>query len=230
MRILVVEDNPDIAANIMDFLEASGYSPDHAPDGICGMHLALTQRFDVIVLDLMLPGMDGLTLCSHLRERGDSTPILMLTARDTLPDKVAGFDAGTDDYLVKPFALKELFVRIRALGQRNRSTSGQVLRVADLELNLGTFEVTRAGRPLELNKVGTRILQCLMEASPNVVTRDELTWQIWQDQPPGSDALRSHIYHLRQVVDKPFPTHLLQTLRGVGYRLVSSHESQSRSF
>ncbi len=225
MRVLLIEDNTDIAANICDYLEGEGLVMDHAMDGVGGLHLALTQSYDVLILDLMLPGMDGLTLCEKLRGRGVDLPVLMLTARDTLPDKLAGFEAGSDDYLVKPFALQELLARVRALGARGRRKSCRTLRLADLELDLGTMTVKRAGRKLNLNQVGIRILAHLMEATPNLVSRRDLIYHIWQDFPPGSDALRSHLYNLRQVIDKPFDKPLLHTVRGVGYRLVDLDES-----
>ncbi|CAM2009032.1 response regulator transcription factor [Acanthopleuribacter pedis] len=221
MRVLVIEDNADIAANIHEYLSAEGFTVDHALDGVGGLHLALTQPFDVLVLDLMLPGMDGLALCRNLREQGLAIPILMLTARDTLDDKLVGFEAGTDDYLVKPFAMQELVARLRALLLRRHRRDGMELTVGDLTLHKGTFEVRRQGRLLELNKVCIRILRYLMENTPNVVTREDLAHYIWDDQPPGSDALRSHIYHLRQVVDKPFNLAMIQTIRGVGFRILA---------
>jgi len=225
MRVLLVEDNADIAANILDFLDAEGLQTDHARDGLSGMHLALTQPYDVLVLDIMLPGTDGLSMCRQLRAQGSHIPVLMLTSRDTLKEKLAGFDAGSDDYLVKPFDLPELLARIMALGQRRRRAEEHSLRLADLEMHPGTRRVTRSGKPITLNKVCFQILEILLQASPNIVTRDELTWQLWRDQPPGSDALRSHLYALRQAVDKPFDSPLLHTIRGVGYRLAQHHET-----
>lgn len=140
LRVLVVEDHLDIAENIGDYLTLQGHIVDFAMDGISGMHLALTQEFDVIILDLMLPGMDGLTLCRKLREEADKqTPVLMLTARDTLDDKLTGFDSGADDYLVKPFALEELYARILALAKRRAAPSQAALAVADLKMDLGTW-------------------------------------------------------------------------------------------
>lgn len=220
MRILVIEDHEDIAANIMDYLESDDHQCDLAHDGIGGLHLALSGDYDAIVLDLMLPGMDGLTLCRKLREAGHTTPILMLTARDTLDDKLEGFDMGADDYLVKPFALQELEARLTALTRRGTLKTGTVLRLADLEINLGAMEVTRAGKAIELNKTAISILRILVEASPNLVKRQDLIYKLWKDFPPGSDALRSHIYTLRQAVDKPFEQTLIHTVRGVGYRIV----------
>lgn len=226
MRVLVIEDNSDIAANINEYLSAEGFVIDHALDGISGMHLALTRSFDALVLDLMLPGMDGLTLCRNLRDQGFATPILMLTARDTLDDKLVGFDAGTDDYLVKPFAMAELVARLKALVLRRARRDGRELCVGDLSLNKGTLEVRRAGRVLELNKVCIRILRYLMEQTPNVVTREDLSDYLWDDQPPGSDVLRSHIYQLRQTVDKPFEYSMIQTIRGVGFRILAGETAQ----
>jgi len=226
MRILIVEDNRDIAANIGDYFEARGNSVDFAMDGISGMHLALTRDFDVIILDIMLPGLGGLEFCSKLRqEAGKETPVLMLTARDTLADKLAGFDAGADDYLVKPFALQELEARVRALGKRGQPLEPQTLKVADLELDNQTLTVTRDGQRITLNPAGLKILTCLMEASPNVVKRSELEQLLWSDSPPDSDALRSHMYALRRAIDRPFPRPLLQTLHGIGYRLVDPDET-----
>jgi len=225
LRILIVEDNADIAANIGDYLEAQGHVPDFALDGIGGLHLALTQDFDAIVLDILLPGMDGVTFCRKLKENAKkSTPVLMLTARDTLSDKLEGFRAGADDYLVKPFALEELAARICALVRRTALPSQDLLRLADLEIDMGKMKVQRAGRPIELNRVCLKILTMLMQAYPRVVTRRELEYSLWADMPPSSDALRSHIYALRRSIDRPFKHSLLETVHGVGYRLVVPDE------
>lgn len=228
LRILIVEDNADIAENIGDYLEAQGHVLDFAFDGIGGLHLALTQDFDAIVLDIMLPGMDGLTFCRSLREDARKpTPVLMLTARDTLSDKLQGFRAGADDYLVKPFALEELAARIAALVRRTDLPPEDLLRVADLEVDMGKMKVRRAGRPVELNRACLKILIMLMKAHPNVVTRSELEHALWADMPPGSDALRSHIYALRRAIDRPFEHPLLETVHGVGYRLMVPDEVSS---
>jgi DNA-binding response OmpR family regulator len=219
MRVLIIEDNADIARNIGDYCETRGWTVDFALNGFSGLHLAATERFDVIVLDLGLPGMDGLSLCRQLRAQARvETPILMLTARDTLDDKLEGFRAGADDYLVKPFALQELAARVEALTRRRRE-GANVLRVADLELDPGSFVARRAGRRLDLTPVGLRILRLLLEASPNVVTRGDLEEAIWNGEPPDEATLRSHIYHLRQAIDRPFSLPLLHTVHGIGYRL-----------
>jgi DNA-binding response OmpR family regulator len=225
LRLLVVEDNFDIAENIGDYFEAQGAILDFAMDGLGGLHLAITNIYDVIILDIMLPGMDGLTFCRKLRkEAGQDTPVLMLTARDTLDDKLEGFGSGADDYLVKPFALQELAARIHALSKRRMPSSPSLLIVADLELDVGRMKVQRAGRPIKLNRVCLQILTMLMQAHPNIIARDALENALWGDALPGSDALRSHIYALRRAIDKPFRYPLLQTVHGVGYRLAAPDE------
>ena len=223
MKVLVVEDNADIAANVGDYLEANGAEVDFAYDGLGGLHLALTREPDVVVLDIGLPGMDGLTFCRRLREDASvSTPILMLTARDTLDDKLAGFAAGTDDYLVKPFALQELWVRVQALYRRRSSRDEALdrLQVADLELDLGTRTVSRGGTPIHLGRAPFNLLETLMRRSPKVVPRRELESVLWGDDPPDGDLLRSHMYSLRRALDRSQEgPALIQTVHGVGYRL-----------
>jgi len=220
MRLLVIEDNRNLVANLFDYFEARGHVLDAAPDGVTGLHLASTQAHDVIVLDWMLPGLDGPGVLRRLREEhGRDTPVIMLTARDELPDKIAGFRAGADDYLTKPFALPELEVRLEALLARASGRVRRVLEVADLRLDLATLEATRAGRRLHLFPAGRKLLEVLMQASPAAVTRDRLEYALWGDDPPDGDMLRSHVYELRRSVDAPFETKLIQTLPRVGYRL-----------
>ncbi|MDH1443229.1 response regulator transcription factor [Pseudomonas sp. GD03721] len=220
MRILVIEDNRDILANVLDYLELKGYTVDCAQDGLSGLHLATSQPFDLIVLDIMLPGIDGLQLCRRLREEARSdTPILMLTARDALDDRLHGLRAGADDYLIKPFALSELVARIEAILRRAHGKRKRLLQVADLVYDLDTLSITRAGKPLKLNPLGMKLLEVLMQRSPAVVRRESLEEALWGDNCPDSDSLRSHIHQLRQVIDKPFPIALLHTQHGVGYRL-----------
>ncbi len=220
MRILVIEDNSDIAANLGDYLEDRGHSVDFAADGITGLHLAVVNDFDAIVLDLNLPGLDGLEVCRKLRaEARKQTPVLMLTARDTLDNKLTGFDAGADDYLIKPFALQEVDARLNVLARRGKAAQPRVLNVADLEYNLDTLEVRRQAKLLQLNPTALKILQALMEASPSVVTRQELETRVWGEELPDSDSLRVHIHGLRAAVDKPFDKPLIQTRHGIGYRI-----------
>ena len=224
--ILLIEDHHDIAAMVCEHLEDQGYEIDYAADGITGLHLAVTGEFDAIILDLMLPGMDGLDICRKYRnEAGGSKPILMLTARDTLEDKVAGLDAGADDYLVKPFEMEELDARLRALLRRaGGELAPRVLRVADLEFDTGTLEVRRGSQLLTLTPIGMKLLVTLMKASPRVVSRRELEREVWGDIVPDSDALRSHLYNLRKAIDKPFETTLLHNVPGMGYRLAATHD------
>lgn len=220
MLTLVVEDNRKLASNIVEYLEGEGFECDYAERGDHALALALEQPFDVIVLDIMLPGIDGLTVCERLRSQGIATPILMLTARDTLDDKLQGFRVGTDDYLVKPFALPELVARLRALVNR-KSEPSRLLQVGDLTADLRTRMVERDGRPIQLNPTCWELLITLMRASPAVVSREQLESSVWGDRVPDSDALRSHLYQLRKAIDKPFDRPLLHTFRHVGVALRS---------
>lgn len=218
MQILLVEDNADLAANIGEYLEGLGHVVDYAADGLSGLHLSATHSYDAVVLDLMLPGLDGMTLCRRLREDGRSeVPVLMLTARDTEADTLAGFEAGADDYMSKPFSLPELAARLQAVHRRGRS-AGPVLRVADLEFDTRTLIARRGTRRLALTPIGRRILEQLMRASPQVVLRARLEEHVWNEHPPHSDAaLRVHIRALRQAIGTEPP--LLHTVHGAGYRL-----------
>ena len=220
IRALIVEDNRDICENIAAYLEQHSYILDFAYDGISAMHLALTTSFDVIVLDLMLPGMDGLSFCQKLRADAKlETPVLMLTARDTLDDKLKGVAAGADDFLVKPFALQELHARLQALYKRSHGKTDNLLIVGELTLNKSTLQVHRAGRCVELNPTGMKLLQRLMEQAPSVVARDTLETLLWADERPDGDALRSHMYKLRQAIDRPFDSPLIHTVHRIGYRI-----------
>ncbi|SDH97538.1 DNA-binding response regulator, OmpR family, contains REC and winged-helix (wHTH) domain [Pseudomonas flavescens] len=225
MRILVIEDNRDILANILDYLQLKGYTADCAQDGLSGLHLATQGHYDLIVLDIMLPGLDGYQLCRRLREEARSSiPILMLTARDALEDRLQGLSAGADDYLVKPFALSELVARIEAILRRSQGNRRRLLEVADLTYDLDTLTVSRSGTLIKLNPLGMKLLAVLMQRSPAVVRREALEEALWGDDCPDSDSLRSHIHQLRQAIDKPFGTALLHTLHGVGYRLAANRD------
>jgi DNA-binding response OmpR family regulator len=225
MHLLLIEDNPDLIGNLIDFFESRGHTVEIAQNGLVGLSFGLEGRYDVIVLDLMLPGMDGLEVCARLREAGVATPVLMLTARDTLADKLDGFGCGADDYLVKPFALPELEARLTALARRARGeTTRARLAVADLALDPETLRVERGGRRIELAPIPLRILEVLMRRSPAVVRRAELEREVWGDDPPDSDALRTHIHILRGAIDREVDEPLVQTVRGIGYRLVAPDE------
>jgi DNA-binding response OmpR family regulator len=220
IRVLIVEDNRDLSAIVGDYLEADGNVSDFAFDGKSALRLALTETYDVIVLDIMMPGMDGLEFCSQYRELASNPArIIMLTARDTLEDILEGFSRGADDYLVKPFLLPELLARIRALFRRDRLISQPVLRVGDLSLNRQTLEVRRQDQNIDLNPSCLKLLARLMEASPFVVRRYELEHVLWGDTPPNSDVLRAQLYKLRNAVDKPFNRPLIHTVHRIGYRM-----------
>jgi len=219
-RVLVIEDNTDIAMLLVDFFTDRGHIADYAHDGLTGLHLAASAEHDVIILDLALPGLDGVELCKQLRSvKRSDVPILMLTARDTLDDKLTGFAAGADDYLVKPFELLEVYARVQALWRRSKLGGRSRLLVADLSLDPETREVKRGEVPLQLNPVPFKILQLLMENTHRVVSRREIEAHIWGDEPTDSDALRTHISALRTAIDKPFDKKLLHTVHGIGYRL-----------
>jgi len=225
MYLLVIEDNPDLLENLSDFFTDRGHEVDLAYNGLSGLNMALSGKYDVIILDLMLPGMDGLEVCARLRSEGIDIPLLMLTARDTLSDKLEGFDSGADDYLVKPFALPELEARITALVRRRRGKMvGTQLVVADLRFDLDRLRVERAGRRIELGPTPLRLLELLMRRSPGVVRREELEREIWGDEPPDSDALRTHMHALRSAVDQSAEVPLVRTLRGIGYQLAAPDE------
>ncbi|MEC5161336.1 DNA-binding response OmpR family regulator [Janthinobacterium sp. CG_23.3] len=228
MRILVIEDNPDIVANLYGFLEPKGHVLDSAANGYAGLALANDNSYDVVVLDITLPGLNGIELCHKLRnELRDLTPVLMLTARDTLQDKVAGFDSGADDYLVKPFSLVELEVRLKALVRRAHGAHGgaALLSIGNLSFDTETYQAARAGRPLTLTKTGYTLLKCLMKAAPRVVSRETLESEVWGEDRPDSDALRTHIHALRQALDKPEPFAMLRTVPGIGFKLVAADEA-----
>lgn len=220
MKILLVEDNTTIATQITSFLEGLGWSVDYARTGALGLELAFDSVFDVLILDLNLPDIDGLTVCRSLKSQCEyNLPVLMLTARDAFEDKANGYGEGADDYVTKPFDLRELKLRCEALARRRDLHRSTVLELGELRLCTRDKTAERVGVPLKLTGIGYRILLELAQAYPEAVTRSELMHRIWGDQPPDSDALRSHIYSLRAALDKPFDTPMLRTLPNLGYRL-----------
>jgi DNA-binding response OmpR family regulator len=227
-RVLIIEDNTDIALLLDDFFTERGHITDYAHDGLTGLHLAASNEHDVIILDLALPGLDGIELCKQLRSvKRTDVPILMLTARDTLDDKLAGFEAGADDYLVKPFDLLEVYARVQALWRRSKHSIATTLQIADLSLNPDTRQIKRGKTTIHLNPVPYKILNLLMENSHRVVSRREIENCIWGDEPTDSDALRTHISALRNAIDKPFDKKLLHTMHGIGYRLYDREAEQA---
>lgn len=220
MRILIVEDHPDIAANIGDYLTSRDHSVDFADDGISGLRLATSCEFDALVLDLNLPGMSGLELARRLREDVRcNTPILMVTARDTLDDRLAGFKAGGDDYLVKPFSLLELEARLESLYRRSIGGGHGVLTLDTLSFDPSSLEIRRGDRRIEVKPMARKLLEVLLRANGRVLGRSELEEALWGDSPPDGDALRVHIHAIRHAIDGPGDIPLLKTVRGAGYRL-----------
>jgi DNA-binding response OmpR family regulator len=211
-------------ANLYEFLEPRGFVLDHARTGHEGLNRARNGRFDAIILDVMLPGIAGTALCHRLRQDlRQATPVLMLTARDSLDDKLLGFASGADDYLVKPFLIAELEARIHALVRRSEGRLEHAVLVAgDLSFDTARYEVQRDGKRISLTPTGYKLLACLLQAAPRLVTRQELEHAIWGDDPPDSDALRTHLHALRQAVDKPFGYPIIRTIPGVGYRVAAA--------
>ncbi len=221
MRVLVIEDDSDIATNIADYLGNRGHTVELASEGGTGLEFALKRQFDVIVLDLSMPGMDGLEVARRLRQASRRhIPLLMLTARDALEQKLAGFESGADDYMTKPFALQELTARLNVLALRGEGPRGRVLKVGNLSYNLDTLSVKRDGKLIQLYPIGLKLLRALMEVSPAVVTRQELEQKVWGEVLSDSDSLRVHIHGLRTAIDKPFGKPLIQTKHGIGYHMV----------
>jgi DNA-binding response OmpR family regulator len=220
LRILVIEDSHVLRASLATLFETHGHRADFAADGRRGLQLALSDPPDVLVLDLGLPGLDGVRVCEQLRREADRhVPILMLTARDSLEDKLRGFQAGADDYLVKPFSGDELLARCLALSRRHRVGEPHRLQIGSLCIDRRRGEASRHGQLLALQQTPFRILLALAEAWPRTLTRSDLSDRLWGEAPPPSDPLRSHLYLLRQALDKPFPVPMLITVHGIGFRL-----------
>jgi DNA-binding response OmpR family regulator len=221
MRILVIEDQHDIAANLWDFLERRGHAVDHCADGVAGLARARAGGFDAIVLDLGLPRLDGLQLCRALREAGDGVPVLMLTARDTLEDKLRGYAEGADDYMVKPFALRELEARLRALHRRNAPAAAPLAH-AGLGYDPAALVATREGRRIPLTRMQGALLAALLAQAPHVCSRERLLRTLWPEGEGDAAALHTLVYELRALVDRPFAQPLLASVRGVGYRIAEA--------
>ncbi len=221
LSVLLVEDHRQLAQTVVEFLEQEGALVDYASDTTLARTLVQEHHYDILVLDVMLPGEDGYSFCQYLRkELALDTPVIFMTARDQLDDKLEGFARGGDDYIVKPFALPELVARVQALVRRERrEVAPNLLTVADLQLDPARQEVRREGQILKLSPTAFRILRILMRESPKVVSREQLEHELWGDLVPDSDALRSHLYNLRKAVDKPFEQALLETLPGVGFSI-----------
>ena len=220
MKVLIVDDNHSVVETIADYLELEGIAIDCAYHGEAAVALVAAHHYDVIIMDIMMPKMDGITAVTKLREElYCQTPILFLTAKDALEDKVAAFNAGGDDYLMKPFAMQELLLRLHALNNRGPRQDIGALTFADISLNIRTDEVTRDGRPIKLSRIQYKILKVLLRKAPSIVSRQEVIEAVWGEDSPSSDALRSHIYGLRNAIDKGFEHSRLETIHGQGYRI-----------
>jgi DNA-binding response OmpR family regulator len=221
--VLLVEDNLELAGNICDYLELNGLITDHARTGKQSFSLVERGSYDVIIMDVMMPGLDGFETCRQLRQRCHcQTPTIFLTARTDLEDKIKGFEVGADDYLTKPFAMTELYCRLLALYSRGKRKDVGTLTFLELELDTQAGTVTRSGRVLSLNKIQYQILLSLIKHSPAIVSRNDLEYKIWGDDIPESDVLRSHIYQLRKIIDRPFSQSYIQTVHGKGIKLSTS--------
>lgn len=221
MKLLLVEDHQDIAGIIFDFFEIKNYTLDYANNGQHGYELASNNYYDLIILDVMLPRMDGFTVCDKLREQGVDTPILMLTARDTREDMLQGFAQGADDYLVKPFDLDILEARIQALTRRRKGTTAVTqLTFGELALDLKSHTVKRNDCLYSLNPTLFVILKLLMMRAPDIVKKEELIAALWGDDEPEGNVLRSHIYQLRSQIDKPFKHAYIKTVPKIGFQLI----------
>lgn len=220
MRILIVEDEKDLAMIIKQGLEEEGYVVDVAHDGEEGLYMAENFPADVVILDIMLPVMDGLTVLSKMRKKGVSTPVIMLTARDALIDKIKGLDTGADDYLTKPFVFGELVARVRSLLRRKTAVKEAVIRVADLEIDTASHEVKRGGKPIQLSAREYALLEYLAYKKNSVVSRTEIVEHIYhEDSEMDSNVVDVYINYLRNKIDKGFDRKLIQTVRGAGYML-----------
>ncbi len=220
MRILIVEDEVKIANAMKRALELQKYAVDVAYDGNAGSDLAIGEKFDLIILDLMLPGIDGVTLCKKIRDEGIHTPVLMLTARGQIADKVIGLDVGADDYMVKPFSFEELFARIRALVRRPVTVQDPVLKINDLTLDPTAFKVKRDGKTMNLSTKEYALLEYLMRNKNIVLTREQIVAHVWNyDADILPSTVEVHMKHLRDKIDTPFPQQLIRTIRGRGYTI-----------
>lgn len=218
VQVLLVEDDIDLAKAIIEYFELEGIQCDHAANGVSGLQLITAHNYDVILLDLNLPKMNGLEVCKGMRLKGIDTPVLMLTARDTLDDKVVGFSTGADDYLVKPFAMQELIIRTQVLSRRR---SGQInkLVIEGLELDFNQKQAKRDGQALKLSPTSLKILECLMRESPKLVSREKLMQFVWGDEQPDTNSLKVHLFNLRKAIEIKNKPKLIHTISGHGFAL-----------
>lgn len=223
INVLLVEDDIDLATTIVDYLDIEDITCDHASNGVAGLHLVESNRYQMLILDINMPKMDGLTLCSLLRDKGIDTPVLMLTARDTLDNKLDGFEAGADDYLVKPFAMKELVARVNVLAKR-RSGEAKSLNIGNLHIDLAQKSARVAECNLKLSPIAFKLLEVLARACPNAVNRQDIMQAVWGDEQPDSNSLKVHVYHLRKELERAESQAKLVTAPGIGFALQSIND------
>ncbi len=222
MKVLIVDDSHNVVETIADYLELEGIVIDCAYHGEAALQLVSDNHYDVIIMDIMMPKMDGLSAVKRMREElFCNTPVLFLTAKDRLEDKIAGFQSGGDDYLLKPFALQELSIRLHALAVRGPRQDIGNLSYGDISVNTRTGQTQRAGRTIKISHIQLKILKTLLRQAPAVVSRQQVISSVWGEDTPNSDALRSHIYSLRNALDHGFEQSRLETIHGKGYRIKS---------
>jgi len=228
INILLVEDDIDLATTIVDYLEIEDIACDHASNGVAGLHLIESNRYQMLILDINMPKMDGLTLSSLLRDKGIDTPILMLTARDTLENKLSGFEAGADDYLVKPFAMEELVARVNVLAKR-RSGEAKSLNIGNLLVDLRHKSASVDGCNLKLSPIAFKLLEVLARACPNAVNRQDIMQTVWGDEQPDSNSLKVHVYHLRKELERASSNAKLVTAPNIGFAIQETTSEASKS-
>lgn len=229
LAILLIEDNLTIGNQLTEFFEGHGWVVDYANLGSQGVELALNQNFDVIILDLNLPDIDGIEVCKQIKQQAKvNPPILMLTARDAFEDKAEGYGIGADDYVTKPFEFRELALRCQALARRHNLHKSRKIEIGELVIEQNECTVKRDGQLLKLTNIGFKILLTLVQAYPQAVSRSNLVFKVWGDTPPDTDALRTHIYSLRNALDKPFKSNMLTTITNVGYKLECVSENSHK--
>ena len=219
VRVLLVEDDEVISERLKRALEKEGYPTDLAHDGQVGLDLARMGEYSVIILDVMMPKRDGWSVCQALRDSKNTTPILMLTAKDAIEDRVKGLDLGADDYLVKPFSLKELLARIRALTRRNKLEKSSIIHLGDLDIDAGAKTVTKAGEPIKLTKREFTLLEALARNRRRILSREYIIEQIWNDEDSISNTVNFHVTSLRKKIDVGRDKSLIETVHGFGYRI-----------
>lgn len=224
MLVLLIEDDKVLASALSDYLELDDIECDFAYNGLAGLNLATKNKYDIIVLDVMLPKLDGISVCQSLRDKGIEIPILMMTAKDSLDDKLEGFQAGTDDYVTKPFAMAELSARLKAVGNRSRGKVSRIIRVGDLKIDIESHVAHRGTEKLNLSPLSWKLLESLAKHSPNIVSKETLEHEVWGEET-NSNNLKVQMHKLRQTIDKPFSSSLIHSVPKVGFVLREQNDA-----